>query len=89
LIADQQYTKFAKFCIEITDTGVGIKKEDLPKLFTDFSRLDKGMNNKGTGLGLSICKKMIEKMGGKVDVDSTFGVGTTFKVTLQTKCLPC
>ena len=46
------------------------------------------MNNKGTGLGLSICKKMIEKMGGKVEVDSTFGVGTTFKVTLQTKCIP-
>jgi len=46
------------------------------------------MNNKGTGLGLSICKKMIEKMGGKVDVDSTFGLGTTFKVTLQTKSEP-
>ena len=74
--------KFVKFRIEIADTGVGIKKEDLGKLFTDFSRLDKDMNNKGTGLGLSICKKMIEKMGGKVEVDSTFGVGSTFKVTL-------
>jgi signal transduction histidine kinase len=77
-----------KFRIEIADTGVGIKKEDLGKLFTDFSRLDQGMNNKGTGLGLSICKKMIEKMGGKVDVESTWGVGTTFMVTLQTKSMP-
>lgn len=78
-------SKFIKFRLEIADTGVGIKKEDLKKLFCDFSRLDKGMNNKGTGLGLSICKKMIEKMGGKVEVDSTFGMGSTFMVTLQTK----
>jgi signal transduction histidine kinase len=54
----------------------------------DFSRLDKDMNKKGTGLGLSICKKMIEKMGGKVEVDSTVDVGTTFKVTLQAKSIP-
>jgi signal transduction histidine kinase len=40
------------------------------------------MNNTGTGLGLSICKKMIEKMGGKVDVESEWGVGTTFNITL-------
>jgi signal transduction histidine kinase len=46
------------------------------------------MNKKGTGLGLSICKKMVEKMGGKVEVDSEFGKGTTFKVTLQTKVIP-
>jgi signal transduction histidine kinase len=81
-LESKQQSKFIKFRIEIADTGVGIKKEDLGKLFCDFSRLDQGMNNKGTGLGLSICKKMIEKMGGKVDVDSTFGLGTTFNVTL-------
>lgn len=75
-------SKFIKFRIEICDTGVGIKKEDMEKLFVDFSRLDRDMNHKGTGLGLSICKKMIEKMGGKVDVESTVDVGTTFKVTL-------
>jgi K+-sensing histidine kinase KdpD len=81
-------SKFIKFRIEIADTGVGIKKEDIDKLFVDFSRLDKDMNMKGTGLGLSICKKMIERMGGKVDVDSEYGVGTTFKVILQTKVIP-
>ena len=74
--------------MEINDTGVGIKKEDLGKLFCDFSRLDQGMNNTGTGLGLSICKKMIEKMGGKVAVESEWGVGTTFSITLQTKSIP-
>ena len=81
-------SKFVKFRLEIADTGVGIKKEDLGKLFCDFSRLDQGMNNTGTGLGLSICKKMITKMGGKVDVDSEWGVGSTFKITLQTRSTP-
>ena len=83
-----QLSKFVKFRLEINDTGVGIKKEDIGKLFCDFSRLDQGMNNTGTGLGLSICKKMIEKMGGKVDVESEWGVGTSFNITLQTKSIP-
>ena len=43
------------------------------------------MNCKGTGLGLSICKLMVEKMGGSVDVQSVFGEGSTFRVTLSTK----
>jgi signal transduction histidine kinase len=52
--------------MEFCDTGVGIKKENLGKLFMDFGRLDEHskMNAMGTGLGLSICKKMIEHMGG-------------------------
>ena len=51
---------------------MGIKKENLSKLFMDFSRLDEHskMNAQGTGLGLSICKKMVEQMGGSVTVDS-------------------
>jgi signal transduction histidine kinase len=57
-------------------------------LFTDFTRLDKNMNSKGTGLGLSICKKMVERMGGKVDVKSVFGQGSTFIVSLSTKTNP-
>ena len=52
---------------------MGIKKENLNRLFTDFTRLDKSMNTKGTGLGLSICKKMVERMGGKVEVESVYG----------------
>lgn len=57
---------FIKFRMEFCDTGVGIKKENLGKLFMDFGRLDEHskMNAMGTGLGLSICKKMIEHMGG-------------------------
>jgi signal transduction histidine kinase len=64
-----------KLRVEIIDTGVGIKKENLDKLFMDFSRLDEhqSINACGTGLGLSICKKMLEQMGGSVTVDSEVG----------------
>ena len=53
----------------------------------DFSRLDEHqkMNASGTGLGLSICKKMLEQMGGTVQVDSVEGEGTTFIVDISTK----
>jgi signal transduction histidine kinase len=53
---------FVKFKLEIIDTGVGISKENLDKLFIDFNKLDEhlDMNEIGTGLGLSICKKIIE-----------------------------
>ena len=64
-----------KIRIEIIDTGMGIKEENLGKLFMDFSRLDEhqSVNASGTGLGLSICKLMLENMGGQVSVESTFG----------------
>jgi signal transduction histidine kinase len=54
--------KFVKLKIEIIDSGVGIKKENLSKLFMDFSKLDEHskINAQGTGLGLSICKRIIE-----------------------------
>ena len=53
---------YIKIKLDISDTGVGIKKENLSKLFMDFGRLDEHskLNAQGTGLGLSICKKMVE-----------------------------
>ena len=80
--------KFITFRIEIEDNGVGIKKENLKSLFQDFNRLDTSLNKKGTGLGLSICKSLIEKMGGRVDVESEFGKGSNFKIQLSTKTNP-
>ena len=79
--------KYIKIRIDISDTGVGIKKENLSKLFMDFGKLDEHskINAQGTGLGLSICKRMIEKMGGTVSVDSELNVGTTFTVSLVLK----
>jgi len=76
-------------CISIIDTGIGISPEGIQNLFIDFSKLQENSNrNKGgTGLGLSICKKIIEQMGGKVEVESTLGVGTSFNISLKTKCI--
>gem|GEM_PF-477064 len=73
--------------IWIRDTGVGIKQEDLGALFEDFVQVDKMVNRHvmGTGLGLSITKKMAEMMGGNVTVESEYGKGSTFTVTLKQK----
>jgi signal transduction histidine kinase len=86
-ISEDDELHFVKIKIEIEDQGVGIAKENLPKLFMDFSKLDENskMNTQGTGLGLSICKKIIEKLGGTVEVDSNLGKGTTFTVDMAMK----
>ena len=70
--------------ITVTDTGIGIHAEDIPKLFKSFSRIDAKETHKieGTGLGLAITGRLIELMGGSVDVNSTYGMGTTFHVVL-------
>ena len=80
----EDQSHYIKFKLEISDTGCGIKKENLRKLFMDFGKLDEHSkkNAQGTGLGLSICKRMIEKMGGSVSVDSVENEGTTFTVQL-------
>ncbi|MDL2307552.1 response regulator, partial [Desulfovibrio sp. OttesenSCG-928-C06] len=64
----------------IEDSGIGIKREDLPLLFENFSQLDtkKNRNVEGTGLGLAITKKLVELMGGSITVTSTYGEGSCF-----------
>ena len=62
------------------DTGKGIAPDHLDTIFNRFVKADE--NIQGTGLGLSICKMLVEKMGGKISVESQFGKGTTFKFTL-------
>ena len=69
--------------VSIADTGIGISKENLDKLFKDNSFTTMGTDNeKGTGLGLSICKELVELNNGKIWVESTQGVGSTFYVQL-------
>ncbi|AUP80382.1 ATP-binding protein [Flavivirga eckloniae] len=69
--------------VSIADTGIGISKQNLEKLFKSSSFTTVGTNNeKGTGLGLSICKELIELNNGKIWVESTQGVGSTFYVQL-------
>ena len=73
--------------ISCKDTGRGIKAENISKLFTKFERLDieKNTTTEGTGLGLAITKKLVEMMGGKINIQSQFGVGSIFMVTLPQK----
>ncbi|MGO2996740.1 MAG: ATP-binding protein [Moraxellaceae bacterium] len=71
-------------CIEVTDTGVGIKPESLEAIFDAYGQANKFTHRLygGTGLGLSVCKSLVELMGGHIRVNSTVGVGTTFQVLL-------
>ncbi len=70
--------------IEVSDTGIGVSKEDLNKLFDEFYRVDNEINQnvKGTGLGLSLVKKIVDAHKGKIWVTSELNQGTTFHFTL-------
>ena len=70
--------------ITCKDTGKGIKAENISRLFNKFDRLDAERNTtvEGTGLGLAITKKLVELMGGKINVESTFGKGSIFMVNV-------
>ena len=76
---DRIMLKFA-----VKDTGIGIREEDRQKLFSDFQRLDsqKNRNIEGTGLGLAITYRLVQMMNGRVEVDSVYGKGSTFRVFL-------
>jgi len=76
----------AKLKVSVTDTGIGIPPEALPRLFREFEQLDAGPGRRyqGTGLGLSLTKKLVELHGGTIGVESSVGHGTTFSVVLPT-----
>lgn len=77
-VVDKKYLR-----ISITDTGEGIKEEDISKLFTSFERLNPKVNVEGSGIGLNITKHIVELMGGKVGVMSTPDQGSTFWFELK------
>jgi len=74
---------------DVKDTGIGIKKEDLEKLFTKFERLEMDRNStvEGTGLGLTITKRLLDMMGGSISVESQYGSGSTFTVKIPQKII--
>lgn len=75
--------------IDVSDTGIGIKEEDMGRLFNKFDRLDKERNRsvEGTGLGLPIVISLLNLMNGTIDVDSIYGEGTTFRITIPQKAV--
>ena len=79
--------RLSNLIITCQDTGRGIKKEYISKLFTKFERLDieKNTTTEGTGLGLAITKALTEMMGGKINVSSQFGKGSVFVINLPQK----
>ncbi|MDB5013149.1 MAG: histidine kinase [Daejeonella sp.] len=85
------HTKTTNDCLELTfdvkDSGIGISKDKLPRLFKAFSQVDSSTTRQygGTGLGLVISQRLIKLMGGSISVDSEVGVGTTFSFNIQTK----
>ena len=70
--------------ISVADTGIGIRRENLDKLFQPFRQLDTGLTrqHEGTGLGLAICKRLVERLGGTITVESEWGKGSTFLCVL-------
>jgi signal transduction histidine kinase len=73
--------------ISVSDTGMGIKPEDLTKLFQPFRQIDSGLsrNHEGTGLGLAICRRLAELLGGAILAESEWGKGSTFTLVMPAK----
>ena len=71
--------------ISVTDTGIGMSEEDIPKAISSFGQIDSKLSRKyeGTGLGLPLTKKLVELMNGTFDIKSTVGKGTTITIIFQ------
>lgn len=76
---------YVNLVFSVEDSGIGIEKKNLERIFDSFAQVDakKNRNVEGTGLGLTISKKLIELLGGTIEVSSTYGIGTTFVVKLS------
>ena len=76
---DRHDDKTCNMIYTVSDTGIGIKSEDIPYLFSAFKRVDETVTKhiEGTGLGLSIVKQLVDLMGGKITVNSVYKKGST------------
>ncbi len=80
----------ARLVLCVADNGIGMSRDTLDRLFTSFTQAETSTTRRfgGTGLGLAICKRLVELMGGDIDVTSALGVGTTFVATLPLEAVP-
>lgn len=88
-VSGRQNGDVLKMHYEVRDTGIGIKEEDMPKLYASFERIDEKRNRgiEGTGLGMSIVLDLLHLMGSTLKVESVYGKGTTFSFDLEQKVL--
>jgi len=79
----------AYITFQIQDTGIGIREEDIGKLFQEFQRIEEQRNRtiEGTGLGMNITMQLLEKMGSRLQVESVYGEGSVFSFTLEQKIM--
>ncbi len=89
-ISSVKNNDICRLIVSVEDSGIGIKEENINKLFNKFERLDleKNITIEGTGLGLAITKKLIELMNGKIVVQSKYGEGSKFTVALDQRIVP-
>jgi len=72
-----------RFRLVVADTGIGIKPEDVKRLFKEFEQINPGQRRgQGTGLGLALTRRIVELQSGTIDVESEFGKGTKFTIVL-------
>jgi PAS domain S-box-containing protein len=81
-LGEQQANGSPMAAIAVSDTGVGIRTEDLPRLFQAFERLQNSTRAEGTGLGLHLCSKLAELLEGRIQVESEYGKGSRFTVMI-------
>lgn len=86
----QQNENLYELSFSVEDTGIGISKKSLNKLFKPFSQVDMSTTRKyeGTGLGLAICKRLVEFMGGRIWAESELGKGSIFRFTIKCRAAP-
>ena len=84
---EKQTQETVNLKVKVADTGIGIRQEDMKRLFDGFERLDMKENRhiEGTGLGLAITYNLLKQMGGRIEVDSVYGEGSVFTVYLEQK----
>ena len=83
IIIDSKVVEEKRLRIQVTDSGEGLSKENIGKLFTPFERLNVDKNVEGAGIGLVISKHLVELMDGTIGVESTPGKGSTFWVEFR------